>query len=106
MLYAHHQARRPWHNQLHLHLRFRDDWRHRFEIEEIIFAILGIDYRRFVDGERRAPNEEVGGTPGFEEFLNAMAQPRHPERASTVEWYGGVFNPADISPDEINVAIR
>src|SRR3546814_11841290 len=71
-------------------------------IEEIIPANPGIDYPRFVDGERRAPPEDVGGTPGFEEFLNAMAKPRHPERASMVQWYGGVFDPTDISPDEIN----
>ncbi len=81
---------------------FGDDWRHRIEIEEIIPANPGIDYPRFVDGERRAPPEDVGGTPGFEEFLNAMAKPRHPERASMVQWYGGVFDPTDISPDEIN----
>ena len=81
---------------------FGDDWRHRIEIEEITPAIPGIDYPRFVDGERRAPPEDVGGTPGFEEFLNAMAKPRHPERASMVQWYGGVFDPTDISPNEIN----
>jgi hypothetical protein len=81
---------------------FGDDWRHRIEIEEITPAIPGIDYPRFVDGERRAPPEDVGGTPGFEEFLNAMAKPRHPERASMVQWYGSVFDPTDISLDEIN----
>src|SRR3546814_13140532 len=81
---------------------FGDDWRHRIEIEEIIPANPGIDYPRFVDGERRAPPEDVGGTPGFEEFLNAMAKPRPPERASMVQWYGGVFDPTDIRPDDIN----
>src|SRR3546814_16776212 len=71
-------------------------------IEEIIPANPGIDYPRFVDGERRAPPEDVGGTPGFEEFLNAMAKPRHPESESMVQWYGGVFDPTEISPDEMN----
>ena len=81
---------------------FGDNWRHRIEIEEITSAIPGTDYPRFVDGERRAPPEDVGGTPGFAEFLNAMAKPRHPDRASLVQWYGGVFDPADISLDEVN----
>ena len=31
-----------------------------------------------------------------------MAKTRHPERASLVQWYGGVFDPTDIAPDEIN----
>src|SRR3546814_6060676 len=61
---------------------FGDNWRHRIEIEEITPAIPGIDYPRFVDGERRTPPEAVGGTPGFEEFLEAMSKPRHPERQS------------------------
>src|SRR3546814_2373957 len=77
-------------------------WRHRVEIEEVTSAIPATDYPRFVDGERRAPPEDVGGTPGFEDFLKAMAKPRHPERASMIQWYGGVFDPADISPDEVN----
>ena len=80
---------------------FGDNWRHRIEIEEIASAIPGTDYPRFVDGERRAPPEDVGGTPGFEEFLKAMAKPRHPERASMVQWYGGVFDPTDIGADEV-----
>src|SRR3546814_14186119 len=81
---------------------FGDNWRHRVEIEEVTSAIPATDYPRFVDGERRAPPEDVGGTPGFEDFLKAMAKPRHPERASMIQWYGGVFDPADISPDEVN----
>ncbi len=81
---------------------FGDNWRHRVEIEEVTSAIPATDYPRFVDGERRAPPEDVGGTPGFEEFLNAMAKPRHPERASMIQWYGGIFDPADISRDEIH----
>lgn len=81
---------------------FGDDWRHRIEIESVLPAESRTDYPRFVDGERRGPPEDVGGTPGFEEFLEAMAKPRHPERASMVQWYGGVFDPTDINPDEIN----
>src|SRR3546814_8687527 len=72
---------------------FGDNWRHRVEIEEVTSAIPATDYPRFVDGERRAPPEDVGGTPGFEDFLKAMAKPRHPERASMIQWYGGVFDP-------------
>lgn len=72
------------------------------ETEEITPVIPGIDYPRFVDGGRRAPPEDVGGTPGFEEFLNAMSKSRDPEHRSVIEWYGRHFHPADISPDEIN----
>jgi hypothetical protein len=82
---------------------FGDDWRHSIEIEGIFPADPTTDYPRFIDGERRAPPEDVGGLPGFEEFLEAMAKPRHPSRKSMLQWYGRHFDPADISPDEIRV---
>ncbi|ABC21156.1 plasmid pRiA4b ORF-3 family protein [Rhodospirillum rubrum] len=81
---------------------FGDDWRHSVEIEGVFPAESETDYPRFVDGERRAPPEDVGGLPGFEEFLDAVAKPRHSARKSMLEWYGRPFDPADISPDEIH----
>lgn len=81
---------------------FGDDWRHTIEIEGVFTADPATDYPRFFDGERRAPPEDVGGLPGFEEFLDAMAKPRHPSRKSMLQWYGRPFDPADISPDKIH----
>ena len=81
---------------------FGDNWRHRIEIEEISSTIPGTNYPRFVDGERRAPPEDVGGTPGFEEFLEASTGMVLRLLILMVQWYGGVFDPTDISPDEIN----
>ena len=54
------------------------------------------------DGERRAPQEDVGGFPGFEESLAAMTKPRHPNRKAMLEWYGRPFDAIDISADDIN----
>jgi len=81
---------------------FGDDWRHSIVIEEVSSADPTTAYPRFVDGDGRAPPEDVGGPPGFEEFLDAMARPRHPEHKSVLEWYGRVFDLNDISSNEIN----
>lgn len=51
---------------------------------------------RSVDGERRAPPEDVGGSTGFEDFLQAMAKPRHPEHRNVMAWYGRRFEADDI----------
>jgi hypothetical protein len=75
---------------------FGDDWRHSIVIEEILPADPMVEYPQFVDGERRAPPEDVGGIPGFEEFLDAMTRPRHPARKTLMEWYGRAFDPDDI----------
>jgi hypothetical protein len=54
-------------------------------------------YPHFIEGARRCPPEDVGGTPGFEGFLEAVTTPRHPERRTLLDWYGGPYDPKDIN---------
>lgn len=80
---------------------FGDDWRHSITIEAVTDADPAVEYPRFVDGDRRAPPEDVGGLPGFEDFLKAMAKPHHPQHREVVDWYGRRFDPLDIGADVI-----
>ncbi|WP_242095735.1 plasmid pRiA4b ORF-3 family protein [Sphingomonas sp. CROZ-RG-20F-R02-07] len=73
-----------------------DDWRHTITVEAVGPGEPDVKYPRFVDGQRRGPPEDVGGLPGFELFLNAMADPAHEEHDRLREWYGGPYNPDDI----------
>lgn len=84
---------------------FGDNWQHSIAIEATTPADPALDYPRFVDGARRAPPEDVGGFPGFEEFLDAMTKPRHPERKRLTAWYGRVFDPDDIDLPTISARI-
>lgn len=84
---------------------FGDNWQHTVTIETTTDADPAPDYPRFIDGSRRAPPEDVGGIPGFERFLDAMANPRHPERRGLLQWYGRPFKPDDIDLPEINSRI-
>jgi hypothetical protein len=70
-----------------------DDWRHRIAIETVEQGQNSIAYPRFVDGERQCPPEDVGGLPGFERFLDALADPNHPDHHELQEWHGGPFDP-------------
>ena len=74
---------------------FGDDWRHSVRIENVTAADPTLDYPRFVDGSRRAPPEDVGGIPGFDEFLDAITKPRHPDHQRLTEWYSGSFDRKD-----------
>ncbi|MCE8540266.1 plasmid pRiA4b ORF-3 family protein [Ruegeria pomeroyi] len=85
---------------------FGDDWQHRILIEEVTDAAPGTDYPVFVDGERTAPPEDVGGPPGFMGFVEAMAKPRHPQHRDMVRWYGGPFNPVDFGAEHIAANLR
>ena len=81
---------------------FGDDWRHSVTIEDVATANPKLEYPRFIDGSRRGPPEDVGGIPGFEEFLDAMADPRHPEHQRLTQWYGSSFDPDDLNLPVIN----
>ena len=75
-----------------------DNWEHLITLEAIDDGEPGTKYPRYVDGARRAPPEDVGGTPGFENFLEAIADPKHPEHQEATEWhfdcYGNAFDSA------------
>lgn len=75
---------------------FGDDWRHSVVVEDVVAADSVVDYPRFIEGARRAPPEDVGGLPGFEEFLMVMADPADEEHETTMTWYGRPFEPDDI----------
>ena len=84
---------------------FGDDWRHSITVEAVTDADPAVEYPRFLDGDRRATPEDVGGLPGFEDFLIAMSKPRHAQHRKVVDWYGGRFEPNDIGVDTINERI-
>ena len=78
-----------------------DDWRCSISIENSREGDPGTDYPKFVDGARSAPPEDVGGVPGFLEFLDAVANPKHPEHRHLLSWAGGAFDADDIDQREI-----
>ena len=80
---------------------FGDNWRHTVAFEGVEQARPGVTYPHFVEGARRCPPEDVGGTPGYETFLEAITTPRHPERREVLNWYGGPYNPKDINRELI-----
>jgi len=84
---------------------FGDDWRHTVTIEAVVNAAPDAEYPRYVDGAGRAPPEDVGGIPGFELFLEALADPQHEHHRDLVRWYGQPFDPEQPATDEILLRI-
>ncbi len=82
-----------------------DDWHHIITIEDIRTGDANVKYPRYVNGERRAPPEDCGGTPGFETFLDAITNPKHPEHAEVLQWhhgcYGHAFEPETIDERQV-----
>lgn len=85
-----------------------DSWEHLITVESVEAGQPDLNYPRYVGGECRAPPEDVGGIPGFENFLDAIADPKHPEHREAVDWhtecYGDAFDPERF--DELIVKLR
>jgi hypothetical protein len=85
---------------------FGDNWEHEIKVEKALPPEPGIKYPRLLKGKRACPPEDVGGVWGYEEFLEAIRDPGHPEHKEMLEWIGGEFDPDEFDKDEINRALR
>jgi hypothetical protein len=45
-------------------------------------------YPSCLEGERACPPEDVGGHCGYQEYLEALADPKHERHGEFVEWCG------------------
>ena len=80
---------------------FGDNWEHDVVVERIVTDAEVTD-ARCVEGERACPPEDVGGPPGYMEYLEAMQDPSHPDYPQMVEWRGRSFDPERFDPAGIN----
>lgn len=72
---------------------FGDSWQHRIVVEKVLPPEPGIAYPRCVAGKRACPPEDCGGIWGYQEFLEAIRDPEHPEHEAMLKWVGGAFDP-------------
>lgn len=69
---------------------FGDDWWHTIEV---IRVVSGVTRPQLLAGTGACPPEDVGGPPGYAEFLAAWADPRHTEHRTLREWARGQYQP-------------
>jgi hypothetical protein len=85
---------------------FGDGWRHHLVVEKI--EPLPASQRALpccLKGRRHCPPEDVGGIWGYEEFLEAVADPKHPEHDRYCEWAGEAFDPEAFDVDGVNLEL-
>jgi hypothetical protein len=51
-------------------------------------------------GANACPPEDIGGAQGYEEFLDAIRDPQHPEHQVMLDHCGGKFDPRVFHPME------
>ena len=78
---------------------FGDNWRHDVELERVVPA--GVEVLVCLAGRRRCPPEDVGGPPGYADFLAAYGDPAHPEHDDMRQWAGAGFDPDQFDAAEV-----
>lgn len=85
---------------------FGDYWQHKITIVDWLALETVPKHAQCVAGARATPPEDVGGTYGYELFLEAISDPEHDEHANQLYWAGGHFDPDWFDLDLINKDLR
>jgi hypothetical protein len=81
---------------------FGDHWEHAVVIEGVQPSDPGSQPVACLAGENACPPEDVGGAPGYAEFLEAIQDPTHDDHASLLRWVGGAFDPTAFDLTAVN----
>jgi hypothetical protein len=90
---------------------FGDSWLHRLELVSRWPAGEDSPSARLIDGARRGPLEDSGGFRGYEEIMDALADPSNPDHVEHSAWVAeitgsdGPFDPAFLDITAINHAL-
>jgi hypothetical protein len=85
---------------------FGDGWDHEVKVEKALRFEPCMAYPVCTAGARACPPEDSGGVLGYEDFLAALADPRHPRHEELCSWIGGVFDPKGFDLNRVNAAFR
>lgn len=82
-----------------------DDWQHDVEVVQTLAPEQGVDYPVLLDWSGACPPEDVGGPPGYAEFLDAISDPQHERHEELIEWSGGDFDPQFLDLEVVEVML-
>lgn len=85
---------------------FGDYWEHTIVIEKIYDQDSEIIPPFCIEGARNCPPEDCGSTPGYEEIVQAMKNPRTKKAKEFTQWLGYSYDPEEFDLEEINFALK
>jgi hypothetical protein len=84
---------------------FGDGWEHLITVEKELPAEKGVTYPRCLTGRRACPPEDCGGIWAYQELLEVLADPEHPDREQAEETMLG-RDPASFEVDRVNERLK
>lgn len=89
---------------------FGDNWKHKVKVEQIIPSTPDLELPACTGGKRAGPPEDCGGTWGYAELLEILADPSPHEHTERLEWADGwghgAFDPDRFDPAEFADSLR
>ena len=79
---------------------FGDGWDHRVVVEKVLPSPPGAIVPACIDGRRACPPEDCGGAWGYQELLEILADPTHPEHEERLDWVGRALDPETFDPGD------
>ena len=77
---------------------YGDYWEHKIKFERIVDLGVPLNTAMCITGRNPCPPEDVGGTPGYAEFLDAIGDSANPDHQTMLQWCGGAFDPSAFDP--------
>jgi hypothetical protein len=85
---------------------FGDSWRHEVVVEASWRVPVGLKFAVCLDGQNACPPEDCGGTPGYAELLEVLADPEHEDHDHFCGWVGGTFDSAEFDVGLMNARLQ
>jgi hypothetical protein len=92
--------------KFHYTYDFGDNWDHMITVEKIEPARSDVEYPICIKGKRNAPPEDCGGTPGYYNLIEILADPLNQEYSEMKDWVGEDYDPEFFSIDDCNKQIK
>jgi hypothetical protein len=84
---------------------FGDDWQHEIVVEDLLDADPEIHYPLLATAKGACPPEDCGGTWGYAELKEILADPSHEQHQDMLDWLGldnsSAFDPNAAATDQI-----
>lgn len=90
---------------LHYLYDFGDGWEHTVKIERLVEADPQTKYPILLEATGRCPPEDVGGPWGYEECLEAIADPDHERYEELIDWWPDNFDPDKVPVNDLKAAV-
>jgi hypothetical protein len=89
---------------------FGDGWEHEILVEKVLDPDPSAAYPRCTGGKRAAPPDDCGGIGGYENLIEVLTDPTHPEHNESLDWLGltdaSQFKPDTFDLKETNRRLR